>query len=178
MAGAAPDSRTKLPWRRLDGLASLGGVRGPWGLATQGVRTLDMDWQEERPWGTTGTATAVLGWLRRWAYHLVGRLHGRYLRAPRSRALTLGGFVEGSPPGSRWREAQRRLWRVVPTRSLMDRGGRGTRRKAPRSDLLNPPLPERSVPASLPPGTHTVASEVSCPVAILWEGLRQARGRL
>jgi len=44
-------------------------IRDHWGIENNGVHTLDMDWQEERAWCTTGAATDVLGLLRLWAYN-------------------------------------------------------------------------------------------------------------
>ena len=105
---------TNLPWRRLDGLGSLGVVRGQGGIENHGFRTLDMDWGEEHAWWTKGAATDVLGWLRLWAYHVVGLLKGRYLRAARYRALTVAGFVAWLEQISGWGEARRRVRRVVP----------------------------------------------------------------
>lgn len=107
---------TNLLWRRLDGLGSLGVVRGHWGIENNGFRTLDMDWGEEHAWCTKGAATDVLGWLRLWAYNLVGLLKGRYLRAARYRAFTLVGFVEWLARVSLWGESRRRVRQVVPAR--------------------------------------------------------------
>ncbi len=107
---------TNLPWRRLEGVGILAVVRGHWGIEHNGFRTLDMAWEEEHAWCTTGAATDVLGLLRLWAYNGVGLLTGRYLRAPRLRALTLAGFVEWLERVSVWAAAQRRIRRVVPAR--------------------------------------------------------------
>lgn len=109
------DSMTNLAWHRLDGIGVLGVVRGHWGIENNGFRTLEMDWQEERAWWTKGAATEVLGWLRLWAYNLVGLLKGRYLRARRYRALTLESFVIWIARVSDWQEARRRIRLAVPT---------------------------------------------------------------
>lgn len=63
------DALPNLPCQRLDGMSRLSVVRGHWGIETNGVRTLDMEWQEERAWCTKGAATEVLGLLRLWAYN-------------------------------------------------------------------------------------------------------------
>jgi hypothetical protein len=104
---------TNVPWRRLTGMGILGVIRGHWGIENHGFRTLDMDWQEERAWCTKGTATDVLGLLRLWAYNLVGLLKGRYLRAPRYRTCTLGGFVAWIARVSDWEKARRRVRRIM-----------------------------------------------------------------
>jgi hypothetical protein len=110
------DSLTNLPWKRRGGVRMLGVIRGHGGLEHNGFRTLDLEWQEERPWCTKGAATDVLGLLRLWAYNLVGLLKGRYLRAPRYRAFTVAGCVEWLAPVSGWGEARRRVRRVMPAR--------------------------------------------------------------
>jgi hypothetical protein len=107
---------TNLLWQRLDGVAILGGVRGHWGIENNGLRTLDMDWQEARAWCPKGAATDVVGLRRRWAYNLVGLLKGRDRRAPRYRALTLAGFVALVAQVSIWGAARRRVHQVVPAR--------------------------------------------------------------
>ncbi len=85
-------------------------------LIHSGFRTLNLDGEEERLWCTKGASTDVLGLLRLWAYHVVGLLKGRYLRAPWYRALTVAGFVEWLERVSVWGEAGRRVRRVVPAR--------------------------------------------------------------
>jgi hypothetical protein len=108
------DDLPNLWWHRLDGAGILGVVRGHWGLENTGVRTLDVEWQEEQAWCTKGAATEVLGLWRLWAYNVVGLLKGRYLRAACYRALTLASFVAGLAHVSLWQEARRHVRRVVP----------------------------------------------------------------
>jgi hypothetical protein len=107
---------TNLPWQRLEGLRILDVIRGHWGIENYGFRALDIDWQEERAWCTTGAATDVLGLLRLWAYNLVGLLKNRYLRATRYRALSLASFVAWVERVSGWGRARRDVRRVVPAR--------------------------------------------------------------
>ena len=109
------------------GWSLLGVVRSHWGIEHNGVRTLEMDWQEERAWCTQGAATDVPGWLRLWADNLGGLLKGRYLRSPRRRRLTLGGFVQWLEPVSLWADARRDRRRVVPARSSQRARGQGCR---------------------------------------------------
>jgi hypothetical protein len=73
-----------------------------------------MDWHEARAWCTHGAATDVLGLLRWWAYHWVGLLKGRSLRAARYRAGPLAGFVAWLEQVSSWGEARRHVRQVVP----------------------------------------------------------------
>jgi hypothetical protein len=88
-------------------------VRSHWGIENPGFRTREMDWQEAHAWCTKGAATDVLGLLRLWDYHLVGWLKGRYLRAARSRRLTLASFVPWVEGIRAWGKVRRRRYRVV-----------------------------------------------------------------
>jgi len=108
------DYLTNLPWHRLDDFGILDVIRSHWGIENNGFRTLDMEWQEEHPWCTKGTATDVLGLLRLLAYTMRGLLKSRYLRAGRYRRLTVAGFVAWLEQVSVWGEAQRRGRRVIP----------------------------------------------------------------
>jgi hypothetical protein len=105
---------TNLRWNRLEGVGMLGVIRSHWGIENNGFRTLDLEWHEEQAWCTKGAATDVLGLLRLWAYHVVGLLKGRYLRAARYRTLTLGGFVAWLERVNVWGKARRRRLRVLP----------------------------------------------------------------
>jgi hypothetical protein len=114
IAVADHDYLTNLPWNRLDGVHILGVVRGHWGIENNGVRTLDMEWEEERAWCTTGAATDGLGLLRLGADNVVGLLKGRYRRAPRYRAQTLRSFVDWIARVSGWQAARGRVRQVAP----------------------------------------------------------------
>jgi hypothetical protein len=62
-----------------------------------------------------GGGYGFLGLSRLWAYNLLRLLQGRYVRAARSRRLTLPGFVAWLEQVSAEGEARRRgLW-VAPT---------------------------------------------------------------
>jgi hypothetical protein len=110
------DYLTNLPWSRLAGVAILGVGRRHWGIEKNGFRRLDRAWHEGHAWCTKGAATDVLGVLRLWAYHVVGLLKGRDVRATRHRRRTVAGFVAWLEPGSGWGAARRRNRWVVPTR--------------------------------------------------------------